>query len=84
MLQLSAFFLELLVMLLKQKFPSLLSNNNQAIYKDLIFDDEIDHKCCVKNLMRFLTNKARTFKKFCEIGFLKIRIVLKLKRNKKR
>ena len=84
MLQLSAFFLQLLVMSLKQKFPSLMSNNNQAIYKDLIFDAEIDHKCCVKNLLRFPTNKARTFKEFCEIGFLKIRIVLKLKRNNKR
>ena len=45
-----------LVMTLKKKFPSLLSNNSQAIHKDQIFDDEIDRKCCVKKLLRFLTN----------------------------
>ena len=69
-------------MSLKEKFPSLLSNNSHAIHKDQIFDDEIDHKCFVKNLLRFLTNKiARIFKEFCYIEFLKIRIILKLKKK---
>ena len=56
-----------------------------AIHEDQIFDEEIDRKCCVKNLSRFLTNNiAKIFKEFCYIGFLKLRIILKLKRNKER
>ena len=39
-----------------------------AIYKDQIFDDEIDHKFCVKNLSGFLTNIiAKIIKEFCYI-----------------
>ena len=59
----------------KKKFPSLLSNNSHAIHKDQIFDDEIDHKCCLKNMSRFLTDN---------IGFLKIWIILQMKRNSER
>ena len=55
-----------------------------AIHKDQIFGDEIDHKC-VKNLLRFLINNiTRIFEEFCYIGFLKIRIILKLKRKNER
>ena len=39
-----------------------------AIYKDQIFDEEIDHKFCVKNLSGFLTNIiAKIIKEFCYI-----------------
>ena len=45
-----------------------------TIHNDQIFYDEIDHKYCVKNLLRFLTkNIARILQKFCYITFLKIR-----------
>ena len=65
-----------------KKFPSLLSNNSHVIQKYHIFDDEIDHRYCVKNLLRFLTNIiARIFKDFCYIRFVRIQIILKLKRN---
>ena len=58
---------------------------SHAIHKNQNFDDEIDYKCCVKNLLRFLTNnKAKIFKEFNYTGFLKIRIILKLKRNDER
>ena len=73
--------LQTLVTSLKKKIPSLLSNVSHVIHKDQIFDDEIDHKCCVKNLLRFLSNNIpRIFKDFCYIVFLKIRIILRVKR----
>ena len=57
------FSLQSLVMSRKKTFPSLLSNNSDAIHKDQIFYDEIDSKCCVKNLLRFFTNNmARILK----------------------
>ena len=55
MLQLSAFSPSIINYVAPKKFPNLLSNNGHAIHKDQIFDDEIDHKCCVKNLLRFLS-----------------------------
>ena len=59
-----------------------MSSNSNKIHKDLIFDDEIDPKCCVENLLKFRTNKiARILTEFCYIGFLKVRIILKLKGN---
>ena len=38
---------------------------SDTIHKDQIFDDENNHKCCVKNLLRFFTNNiARILKEF--------------------
>ena len=63
----------------KKKIPSLLSNNSHGIYKDQIFDNEIDSKYYAKNMLRFFTNNiARVFKKVCFVGFLKVQIILKI------
>ena len=80
-----------LVLLLKREvLPSILSNNSHKMHRfiifmrtneDQIFDDDIDHKCYVKNpLTCFNNNIARErtdkrFKEFCYIGLLKILII---------
>ena len=59
----SAFFSSIISYVTQKTFPSLLSNNSHAIHKDQIFHNEIDSKCCLKNLLRFFTNNmARIFK----------------------
>ena len=49
--------------------------------QDQIFDDDIDYKCYVKNLLRFFNNNVarekidKKLKEFCYIGLLKILII---------
>ena len=49
----------------REVFPSLMSNNSHTIHRfiifmrtnqDQIFDDHIDYKCYVKNLLKFFNN----------------------------
>ena len=81
--------LTLVLSLRREVFPSLWSNNSHMqrfiifmrTNQDQKFDDDIDYKCYVKNLLRFFSNnvaKEKTdtkFKEFCYIGLLKILII---------
>ena len=80
----------LFLSLKREVFPSLRSNNSYTMHRfiiftptnqDQIFDDNIDDKCYVKNLLRFFNNNIareridKKFKEFCYIGLLKILII---------
>ena len=90
-LQLCAFFPPAISSVVQgEVFPSLLSNNSHTMHRfiffmrtnqEQIFDDYIDYKCYVKNLLRFFTNNIaseridKKFKEFCYIRLLKILII---------
>ena len=75
----------------REVFSSLLNNNSHTMYRFTIFmrinqdDDDIDYKCCVKNLLRFFNKNIgeridKRFKEFCYFGLLKIVVFKKDKK----
>ena len=82
-------FNRLFFSLKREVFPNLLSYKSHTKHRfiilmrtnqDQISDGEIDYKCYVINLLRFLNNLSteridKRFKEFCYIGLLKIFII---------